>query len=150
MHFLAVLADLLKHSENIQSVLIRDLKLADWDMVEVKNEKEKVFASILFFAILPSIASANLGPKNLDFIITIFYRCSISCTLNVAIIEKKIRLMAILIFLCSALTHFFRSFAKLKKCREMIVEEFLEGFEKLDVKDQCFMDDIEDPNLIFS
>jgi hypothetical protein len=32
----------------------------------------------------------------------------------------------------------------------MIVEEFLEGFEKLDVKDQCFMDDIEDPNLIFS
>jgi hypothetical protein len=78
----------LKHSETRQSVLIRDLKLVDWGTVEAKNEKEKVFVSILFFAILPSIASANLGPKNLDFI-TIFYRCSISCTLNVAIIEKR-------------------------------------------------------------
>jgi hypothetical protein len=75
-------------------------------MVRVKNGRVMASAFILSSIVIPSIASASLEPKSLDFPITPFYQCNTSCISSEATIEKKIRLMAMSTFLCWELINF--------------------------------------------
>ena len=75
-------------------------------MVRVMNGREMVFPFILSSIVIPSIASASLEPKNLDFPITPFDQCNTSCISSEATIAKKTHLMAMSMFLCWELINF--------------------------------------------